>query len=281
MTRRNQSHLKRCTGPINVSPASLQRRSAALPNNSDVNLPKLRLLPSARKKPLVVSREDSLRHAETQMLLNEYSQLPVMTGDRTVHGLISWKSIGKAYVLGTAGRAVSDYMDTEVRVLPDDMPLLKAVDEIIRHEIVLVRDRVKHIVGIVTTTDLSIQLRDLTSAFLLVGNIERQLRRLIDTHFEVDVLRSFVAPGSSRIVNGVEDLSFGEYLRLLQTPEHWSKLGLKIEPNVVLKRLEQVRAVRNAVMHFRSENDAALDLQSLRSTEAFLVSLRPRDGRGQ
>src|SRR5437867_4065725 len=141
--------------------------------------PKLHLLPTATRAPLCVSREDTLRHAETQMLLNDYSQLPVMTGDRTVHGLISWKSIGKAHVVGTAGPRVVDCMDPEVRVLSGDMPLLRAVGEIIQYEIVLVQDRAKKIVGIVTTTDLSVQLRDLTDAFLLIGNIERQIRRLM------------------------------------------------------------------------------------------------------
>src|SRR5262245_5754130 len=71
---------------------------------SGTSAPQLQLLPSAKRAPLTVSREDSLRHAETQMLLNDYSQLPVMTGERTVHGLISWKSIGKAHVIGNAGR---------------------------------------------------------------------------------------------------------------------------------------------------------------------------------
>ena len=165
------------------------------------------------------------------MLLNDYSQLPVMTGDRTVHGLISWKSIGK----GTCGR---DRQDREwwtawtprFEWLSGDMPLLRAVgrDHPTR-EIVLVPDRAKKIVGIVTTTDLSVQLRDLTDAFLLIGNIERQLRRLMGNRFDLDVLRSFVPRDSSRVVQGVEDLSFGEYLRLLQVPEHWSKLGLKVD----------------------------------------------------
>ncbi len=237
--------------------------------------PRLHSLPTATRAPVSVSREDSLRHAETQMLLNDYSQLPVMTGDRTVHGLISWKSIGKAHVVGTAGPRVVDCMDPEVRVLSGDMPLLRAVGEIIQHEIVLVQDRAKKIVGIVTTTDLSVQLRDLTDAFLLIGNIERQIRRLMGNRFDLDVLRSFVPRDSSRVVQGVEDLSFGEYLRLLQVPEHWSKLGLKVDSTVVLKRLEQVRTIRNAVMHFRSDSINGIDLDSLRLTEAFLASLSP------
>ena len=163
----------------------------------------------------------------------------------------------------------------EPQVLAANMPLLKAVGEIIRHEIVLVQDGSKKIVGIVTTTDLSMQLRDLTDAFLLVRNIEGQIRRLIGKRFKPEVLRAFVPPETGRIVHGVEDLSFGEYLRLLQVPEHWSKLGLKVDAAVVLKRLEEVRTIRNAVMHFRSDSVSGIDLESLRLTEAFLGSLSP------
>ena len=86
------------------------------------------------------------------------------------------------------------------------------MSEIIQHEIVLVQDRSKKIVGIVTTTDLSEQLRDLTEAFLLIGNIERQIRRLMGNRFDRDVLRSFVPRVSSRVVKGVEDLNSGQYL---------------------------------------------------------------------
>jgi hypothetical protein len=238
-------------------------------------VPQLQLLPSARRVPLTVTPQDRLRHAETLMLLNDYSQLPVMSGKRTVDGLISWKSIGRAHVVGKSGSTVADCMDSEVHVLAADMPLLKAVDEIIRHEVVLVRDHSKKIVGIVTTTDLSIQLGDLTNAFLLVGNIERELRRLIGNRFNVDVLRSFVPPESGRVINSVEDLSFGEYLRLLQVPGHWSRLGLKVEANVVLRRLEDVRKIRNAVMHFRSESATQSDLERLHKTVTFLASLQP------
>ena len=93
--------------------------------------------------------------------------------------------------------------------------------------------------------------------------------------FDLDVLRSFVPRDSSRVVQGVEDLSFGDYLRLLQVPEHWSKLGLKVDSTVVLKRLEQVRTIRNAVMHFRSDSINGIGLDGLRLTEAFLASLSP------
>jgi hypothetical protein len=100
---------------------------------------------------------------------------------------------------------------------------------------------------------------------------------LIGNRFDLDILRSFVPTDSARIVKSVEDLSFGEYVRLLQVPEHWSKLKLKVDATVVLNRLEEVRTIRNAVMHFRSDSAYGIDLASLRLTEAFLGSLSPAE----
>src|SRR2546422_11425629 len=59
---------------------------------SAVGTPQLQLLPTATRAPLTVSREDSLRHAETQMLLNDYSQLPVESYRlcRRAHSLRGW-----------------------------------------------------------------------------------------------------------------------------------------------------------------------------------------------
>jgi CBS domain-containing protein len=238
------------------------------------DIPTLAVLPAASRAPLTVTRDATLRQAETKMLLNGYSQLPVMTGERTVHGLISWQSIGRAHVVGRAGKHVRDCMDSQVHILAAHMPLLSAVDEIIRYEVVLVQDSQNKIAGLVTTADLSMQLRDLTDAFLLIGNIERQLRRLIGTRFSVEVLRSFVSPHATRNVSGVSDLTLGETLRLLRAPDHWSKLGLKVDGAVVLERLEHVTTVRNAVMHF-SDASKEFDLGDLRKTEQFLAALIP------
>src|ERR1035437_329934 len=70
--------------------------SANVPNSStrDDSNPALRMLPGAARKPLSVTRETSVQRARTLMLMHDYSQLPVMNGERTVHGMVSWKSLG-------------------------------------------------------------------------------------------------------------------------------------------------------------------------------------------
>src|SRR5471030_2922567 len=117
----------------------------------DVLNPTLAMLPAANRKPLSVSRETSLSRARTLMLMNDFSQLPVMNGDRTLHGMVSWKSIGRISVRRQSGRLVGDYLDDKPQTLRSDTPLLDAIDEIISREVVLVRSQDRSIVGLVTT----------------------------------------------------------------------------------------------------------------------------------
>jgi hypothetical protein len=78
---------------------------------------------------------------------------------------------------------------------------------------------------------------------------------------------------SEREVEDVSDLGFGEYLRLLTDPKMWSKLGLKIDQKTFTHYLEEVRKIRNEVMHFDPEGIGPEDMKSLRSMVAFLRQL--------
>jgi len=58
--------------------------------------PRIGMLKAANTPPLYVTRDTELSDAIAKMLLNDYSQLPVMHGERSVHGFVSWRSIGRA-----------------------------------------------------------------------------------------------------------------------------------------------------------------------------------------
>lgn len=63
-------------------------------------------LQAANQTVLYVAPNDSISVAVTKMLLHDYSQLPVMTNERTVKGVISWKSIGAHFALRREGDEV-------------------------------------------------------------------------------------------------------------------------------------------------------------------------------
>lgn len=73
--------------------------------------------------------------------------------------------------------------------------------------------------GIVTTADLSNQFAVLANPFLLAGEIERRLRRIVDRCFGVGDLQGIKdADDVFRTIESAADLTLGEFQRLLQDP---------------------------------------------------------------
>lgn len=231
-------------------------------------------LESANKRPVSVTPNTSVREAVTVMLANDFSQLPVMTSEITVKGMFSWKSLAQRMGLGYRCESVSDCLDQhyEVRF---DTPLLDAVDMIVQHEAVLVRDGTNKICGIVTTSDLSVQFGELGEPFLLLGEVENHLRSLLHGKFSLSELASARESSDlTRQVQAVSDLSLGEIMRFLEKPERWEHIGLGIDRVVFTKGLDEVRRIRNDVMHFDPDGLSDEDLETLRRFVQFLQRLR-------
>ena len=209
---------------------------------------RIRSLAAAHNKPVRVTPDDLLSKATTLMRFNEFSQLPVMTSDFSVQGVISWKSIGYRLALGQDCKSVRDCME-QAQEISIDASLFEAISTIEAHGYVLVRDQ-NAITGIITASDLSHQFVQLASPFLRIGEIENHLRRLIHDKFTPDELKSASDPHDDREIGGPEDLTLGGMRRLLENRERWEKLSLKVDRSVFIEYLESVRRIRNDVMHF-------------------------------
>ena len=236
--------------------------------------PRIGMLKAANSQPLTVTRDTELSKAVALMLLHDYSQLPVMQGDRQVDGLISWKSIGRSRIGKNSPSAfVRDCMD-QVEIIRSDMHLFEAVRVIAEKEVVLVRTSENRIGGLVTTSDISIQFVALSEPFLLVSEIENHIRRLIDGKFSLDQLKAARDPNDAeRTIENVANLTFGEYVRLLENPDNWSRLGYELSGAECVKRLRQVGRIRNDVMHFHPDGISPEDMELLRDTRKFLQAL--------
>ncbi|KTC08803.1 hypothetical protein AO387_17810 [Pseudomonas syringae ICMP 11168] len=202
-------------------------------------------------KLVTVKPDASLTEAVTLMLRHDYSQLPVMIGERDVKGVISWESIAPALALAKSdSTAVRDYMKPHREINASDS-IFSALPRIIEYSYVLVRSSDQRISGIITTTDLSSQFRQLSEPFLLLSEIENHIRKLIDGKFTKEELTSIVNPSDNeRTIDSVADLTFGEYIRLFENPELWEKTKLTIDKRTFTKELDKVRIIRNDVMHF-------------------------------
>ena len=118
---------------------------------------------------------------------------------------------------------------------------------------------------------MSLQFRQLAEPFLLVGEIENYIRRLIDSKFTIEQLSSFRDPNDdNRRIDTVANLTFGEYLRLLEKTENWENLKIPVHRQTFIKNLDEVRDLRNDVMHFNPDPFAEEDLQKLRLFANFM-----------
>jgi len=222
-----------------------------------------------------VNPNANLQEAMTIMMINDYSQLPVMQSERDVKGAVSWTTIGQRIALGKDHTSVKDCMESYVPEVPADASVFSTIDLIVSHGFVLVRRPDRLISGIVTTADLSVEFRSLTEPFLLVGEIENSVRRLIDGKFSPEEISSALDPGGQKTVNTVGELSFGDYVYLLQNPANWIILGVPVDGVVFVDRLNKVRKIRNDVMHFNPDPLEHEDLLTLRSFVNFLRELMP------
>jgi hypothetical protein len=111
--------------------------------------------------------------------------------------------------------------------------------------------------------------------FLLLGEIENHVRRLIGDNFSPDELAIVRGPNDrDRKITRVADLSFGEYVRLLENDAQWQRIRLPIDRQVFVALLDRVREIRNDVMHFDPDGVPPEDLERLRYFANLLQRLQ-------
>lgn len=251
-------------------------KTSAAPMGAAAADPTFRIgrLDAANRAPKSVKPDATLQQAVTIMLTNDFSQLPVMTGPRDLKGVISWKTIGSRLALKRPCAHVRDAMEP-AQVVSSDVSLFDAIARIASHDYVLVQAEEKTYSGIVTASDFNLQFRSLAEPFLLVGEIENGVRRILHQKFTLKELEEAKAPGDDgRKIESPSDLTFGEYIRLIEPEKRWKKLKLEIDRVEFLERLNRVREVRNDVMHFDPDGLDPDDLVFLREFAQFLKRLR-------
>jgi CBS domain-containing protein len=231
-------------------------------------------LAPANHLPVYVKPDSTLVEATTLMMANDFSQLPVMLNDREVKGTVSWVSIGSRRALGQSSEYVREAMDPHVEI-SSDASLFTAIPIIVEHGYTLVRAPDRRIAGMITTSDLSLQFQQLSEPFLLLGEIENHIRRIIDKKFNGLDLEAVKDPSDgTRTVESAADLTLGEYKRLLEDPKRWSVLCLGLDRGVFIQLLEKVRETRNDVMHFDPDGIEDQALAVLRDFAKFLRMLQ-------
>lgn len=238
---------------------------------------RINILDEANKAPDYVKPEDSIIKATTLMLQNGYSQLPVSSNslqEGSIQGYISWRSIALKQISGNGGDTVKDYLDKKVCIIPSDTPILEAMESVHKHGFILVSDQSKKICGMITAVDMSSTYKLLTEQFLLIEQIERQVRLLLDDQYTLAEINALISTEEGQQeVQSIDDLTFGQYVRIIESPDNWAKLNLFFDKDILHGLLGEVRDIRNDIMHFDPAGIDSEQLDKLSEICRFLTTV--------
>ena len=231
-------------------------------------------LNSARKKPVSVKPTASISEAITLMMTHNFSQLPVMSSSRAVKGIFSWRSLAQKVAFAKNPVSVQDAMEEAV-VIDSNRSLFEAARLVAESDCVLIKDPDATISGILTSYDLSVSFAERSEPFLLLEQIEKHIRNHMGGKISLSKMREVRdSLDAGKKVSGAANLSFGDYVRILQKQECWRKIGLPLDQKLFIKKLDEVRDIRNKVMHFNPNGLAPEDMGKLREFAGLLRQIQ-------
>lgn len=278
--------------PVSLEPASnLQKVTAALGNTAvepednispalslESDEPKLTLGALVRPFRSIVSSGATVRQATTSMIAEGQSFCAVRKSARDIHGLVFWSDIATG--LSSEGitilSPITAVMRPNVPTYSDSMSVFDAMPILAEQPVLVVYSRKDGVLGGVTSQELIKALHSLTAPFLILSRIEAELRRLLDAAFSREEMQKAKDPRDTRReIRSADDLNFGEYLRLLEDTDNWTRSSLRgYDRPTVIEWMRRVNGVRNSVMHFRSSAIGVDDRGSLERFYQFLSERR-------
>lgn len=208
-------------------------------------------LPSASRRVCAVAPDATFEEAITLMLTNDYSQLAVMTSPRDLKGAVSWKSIARARNANTGAK-----LSAAITIASDETytaDLIGLLPVIQSQEFVFVRGADRTVTGIVTLADVVDVYGQMASPFFMIGLIDQNLRRIIEVTFPMKTITPLCDSGGLRALSSCDQLTMGDYERILENPDCWTKLGWSLDRKTFCARLAEIAQVRNNLMHFNSD----------------------------
>lgn len=214
-------------------------------------------------EPLIsVPPSADLEEAITVMRLNDFSQLAVLASPFELHGAVSWRSIAQAQ--HSNPHASFESVVAPAQVFDYDVRLLRVMDVLRREEFVFVRDFDGRITGIITASDVVHKYDETATPFLLIGEVDQELRRLILNAFDLGTVQRACTAARMWAPKSFERMTMGTYQAVLNDPDCWQQLGWPLARTAFIKRLDELRKIRNTVMHFNPDPVKPADVARLR-----------------
>ena len=126
---------------------------------------------------------------------------------------------------------------------------------------------------IITTYDLATTLHDITEPFLILEQIEADIRAILESVASFDEIHAQLPLPKNRTC--FADLRFSDYIKFFENYDFWERTRLTIDRPFFTERLDAVRKIRNSIMHFKVFKPEKTDLDELQSMKEFLALLRP------
>ena len=195
--------------------------------------------------------DEEITSVKTKMLVNNFSQIPIVDNNSIILGCISWKSIGKTEALGNSSKNAKDYSESPM-IIKDSDNFLNHIKTIAENEYVLVTDSKKKFKGILTTYDMTIYFYDFINPYLRIGIIE-------------DCIRKIIKEAGIELKKEVDQLTFYEYQKELDKEENWKNLKIsQLNKDVFISKIDQIRSLRNRIAHYKPNR--------INNSEQFLIN---------
>ena len=93
----------------------------------------------------------------------------------------------------------------------------------------------------------------MASPFFMIGRIDQRLRRIIEATFPMKAIIALCDPDGERSLDGYDQLTIGDYQRILENPDCWDTLGWQLDRRLLSARLKEITQIRNNLMHFNND----------------------------
>jgi hypothetical protein len=230
------------------------------------------------QKIVAIPYDGRVSEALQHMRDNAFNQLPVEARDGSIVGIFSYRSFAKSISKyrpsdDVLSKQVGDMSEEPFFVRPTEV--IGAVVERLASEGSIIIGSENDVYAIATNQDLLEFMWTITQPFMLIGDIEITLRRIMyascaGANLQEVIDRAFpVERRSSYSI--LEDLSLGELLGVLKNGENFGRhfKSRFNDMNFMSQNLDPVVPIRNGLFHFRDKISDE-DLESLRSAHGWL-----------
>lgn len=212
--------------------------------------------------PLIIEDDTPAHDAIDRMVDDNFSQLPVKNKDGRIVGVFTWKSFAKR---------VADLRSVRGSFRPVDMPVREALEpaRYIHPDVyidtetdwgdldyVLVGTDTD-LVGILCIADVLGRLNDFAEAFVILYEIEHEVRDLIRDVCDQAALDAMIAgmqiqPNAPR-PQKLEEFTFSQYRSIICSKSTWPKFEPVFDTmrELVDADFADITELRNVVFHFR------------------------------